>query len=123
FCTHTLYVHSGPILYTHTVRTFRAYSVHTHCTYVDSGSGEEITHSYIDDGIYQVNLTVIDDDGDSNTTSQTITIVFQTYHLTIDVDPLGSGSISLSPAGGTYDEGTIVTATTHHLNICSRTTH
>jgi len=38
-------------------------------------------------------------------------ILLPQYILTASVDPSGSGSITLNPSGGTYDEGTVVTAT------------
>jgi len=41
------------------------------------------------------------------------TIASPQYTLTASVDPSGSGSITLNPSGGTYDEGTVVTATAH----------
>jgi len=69
------------------------------------------THQYACDGTYNVTLTVVDNDGATNTTSKQITIFPIQYTLTTSVDPSGSGSISLNPSGGTYDEGTVVTIT------------
>ena len=31
------------------------------------------------------------------------------YRLTVEIDPIGSGSVTLDPLGPWYDEGTIVT--------------
>jgi len=40
------------------------------------------------------------------------------YTLTTSVDPSGSGTIILNPSGGTYDEGTVVTATANANSGC-----
>jgi len=48
----------------------------------------------------------------NDNTSYTVTATgAEQYDLTVNVDPPGSGSVILDPAGGTYEEGTDVTAT------------
>jgi len=71
------------------------------------------THSYIDDRIYNVTLIVRDNDGATDTTSKQITILKTQYTLKTSVTPPGSGTITLNPSGGTYDEGTAMTVTAH----------
>ncbi|MCY3412502.1 MAG: PKD domain-containing protein [Candidatus Heimdallarchaeota archaeon] len=39
--------------------------------------GKEVTHTYMDDGVYTVRLTVMDDDGDVGTTSIDVTVTNQ----------------------------------------------
>ncbi|MEA2054657.1 MAG: PKD domain-containing protein, partial [Candidatus Thermoplasmatota archaeon] len=70
-------------------------------------------HSYAYDGMYNVTLAVKDDDGATNTTSKEVTILKMQYNITASISPSNAGSILLSPVGGTYDAGTVVTATAH----------
>ncbi len=44
-----------------------------------TATGAEVTHSYSDDGSYTVNLTVADDDGASDTASETVTVGADIY--------------------------------------------
>jgi hypothetical protein len=47
-------------------------------------------------------------------TNKTVTAAFievDQYTLAVEVDPVGSGSVTLDPAGGTYNDGTVVTLT------------
>ncbi|WP_198664700.1 PKD domain-containing protein [Halorubrum sp. 48-1-W] len=41
----------------------------------DTASGEEVTHAFDEDGDYDVELEVTDDDGATNTTTQTVSVV------------------------------------------------
>lgn len=51
-------------------------------------------------------------DGDKSVTANFAEIVTEpTYTLLTHVNPTGAGSVRLSPLGGTYDEGTVVTLT------------
>ena len=47
----------------------------------------------------------------TQTNHVTATFSLKTYNLTTATDGTGSGSVSLDPTGGTYDHGTVVTAT------------
>ncbi len=70
----------------------------------------ETTYSMAGD--YQFHVWANDSKDNMNTsTEQTFTISLPQYTLSTSVDPSGSGSISLSPSDGTYDEGTLVTVT------------
>jgi len=76
------------------------------------GSGVSPSHAYTADGVYTVSLTVTDDDGQScDTPSFTNAYIssINTYTLSVQANPYGSGTISLSPPGGSYTEGTVVT--------------
>ncbi|MCD6323393.1 MAG: metallophosphoesterase, partial [Clostridiales bacterium] len=68
-------------------------------------------HQYAYAGVYNVTLTVMDDDGATNATSKQIIVIKIQHTLTASVNPSGSGSITLNPTGGTYDYGTVVTLT------------
>ena len=48
---------------------------------------------------------------DDNASCTVTATAAKQYDLTANVDPPGSGSVTLDPAGGTYEEGTDVTAT------------
>jgi len=69
------------------------------------------THNYDDSGIYTVSLTVTGPGGtdiETKTNYITVTAPIQ-YNLTVNT--VGSGSITLDPAGGTYSAGTEVKLT------------
>ncbi|GAG28654.1 unnamed protein product, partial [marine sediment metagenome] len=77
-----------------------------------NGSGASVIHTYTSAGSYTARLTVTDNDGATGTTTRTITAddpAPESY--TLAVYTVGSGSVSLSPAGGVYDDGTVVTLT------------
>jgi uncharacterized repeat protein (TIGR02543 family) len=74
-------------------------------------SGQHIVHRYSEAGAYRVILTVIDDDGTGNANSHVVNIGRHAFILATSVDPPGAGSVSLSPSGGSYDTGTVITLT------------
>ncbi|MEA2053890.1 MAG: carboxypeptidase regulatory-like domain-containing protein [Candidatus Thermoplasmatota archaeon] len=68
--------------------------------------------SYSLQGNYEYFIWANDTSGNANTSStKTFSIFVPQYTLTTSVDPSGSGTITLNPPGGTYDAGTVVTAT------------
>ncbi len=68
--------------------------------------------TYSMSGDYQFHVWANDSKDNVNTSAEkTFTISFPQYTLDTDVSPSGAGSISLSPSGGTYEEGTVITAT------------
>jgi aryl-phospho-beta-D-glucosidase BglC (GH1 family)/chitodextrinase len=76
------------------------------------GSGISVSHTYTAAGSYPATVTV--NDGNGGTDAASVQIVasdpgIQQY--TLATATIGSGSISLDPAGGVYDEGTSVTLT------------
>jgi len=85
--------------------------------FVNSGQSVSKSHSWSNPGTYNVKVKAQDEYGAESGWSTVETVVIinyippQQYTLTTQVDPSGSGYITLNPPGGTYDEGTVVTIT------------
>jgi plastocyanin len=73
---------------------------------VTLGTGSNVIN-VIADGAYA---------NDNASCTVTGTAAGQRYNLTVNVSPLNSGSVTLDPPGGTYAEGTDVTATANPYN-------
>ncbi|MCP4539523.1 MAG: PKD domain-containing protein [Chloroflexi bacterium] len=71
-------------------------------------AAENPTHDYAQAGSYTAVLTAENSYGPSVCTG-TVDIVLPTYALTVNT--VGSGTVTLDPVGGVYDEGTVVTLT------------
>jgi PKD repeat protein len=61
----------------------------------DTGSGEQIQHTFVDPGTFTVVLTVTDNDGKTDQTSTQITVT----------DPNAGGTLTFSPVEDAYVEG------------------
>ncbi len=79
-----------------------------------NGSGNLPTtrqYNYVNAGTYVANFSVIDNEGAVAYDTVTISVTPPLYTLTVTVSPANAGSIVLNPAGGKYEEGTLVEVT------------
>ena len=71
--------------------------------------GSVVTHSYSDDGIYNVTLTITDDDGCIGNISKIVILKYKKYELSVIINPPNSGYVHINPLKKNYEYGTKVT--------------
>ncbi len=70
--------------------------------------------SYSSEGNYEYFIWASDTSANANVSSKkSFSVFIPQYTLNILVSPESAGTVTLSPSGGTYDEGTVVTVTAH----------
>lgn len=74
--------------------------------------GEQVQHAFARAGVFDVLLTVVDDEGAEDTATVVVTVeALAEFTLTVNVEPPDAAQVALDPPGGVYESGDTVTIT------------